>query len=151
SVLSFALERWTDIWRSRHHILSRLGRENTVLHVPPPDYIRDVLGGQSCGTTGVEHISDHLFTYLHPRWLPVNYRFPQIEALLSGWRNRRIRSVMKTLGMREPILYLWYPAFADMMGHFDEHLVVYHCYDEYLAFQMSDAERADVIEQEERI
>src|SRR5687768_12558901 len=36
--------------------------------------------------------------------------------------------------MREPILYIWHPDFLDMVGGFDEALVVYHCYDEFSSF-----------------
>jgi glycosyltransferase involved in cell wall biosynthesis len=151
SVLSFALERWTDIWRSRHHILLRLARNTTVLHIPPPFYIRDVIGRVTPGPTGLENIAGNLFTYVHPRWLPVNYRFPLLETTAARWRTRQIRATMETLGMTQPILYLWHPAFADMMGVFDESLVVYHCYDEYRAFQMGHSERVRTIEQEERI
>jgi len=51
--------------------------------------------------------------------------------------------------MERPILYIWHPSFANVIGQLNERLVVYHCYDEYSAFSGSD--RTQVEEAEGRI
>jgi glycosyltransferase involved in cell wall biosynthesis len=54
---------------------------------------------------------------------------------------RAVRRIMRQLGMHRPILYIWHPFFADVIGHLDERAIVYHCYDEYAAFSVSDRAR----------
>jgi glycosyltransferase involved in cell wall biosynthesis len=54
--------------------------------------------------------------------------------------------------MKKPILYIWDPEFADMIGRFDESLVVYHCYDEHIDFPgTTPAEKRKIMAQEEHI
>jgi glycosyltransferase involved in cell wall biosynthesis len=60
-----------------------------------------------------------------------------------------LRRVMGRLSIEQPVLYIWHPSFADMIGHCGERLVVYHCYDEYAAFTGSD--RARIADQEARV
>jgi glycosyltransferase involved in cell wall biosynthesis len=51
--------------------------------------------------------------------------------------------------MARPILYVWHPAFIDIVERFEAPLVVYHCYDEYAAFR--DANREQLEAQEARL
>ena len=148
SILSFSLERWTHVWRSRHHIMSRLANDNTVLFACSPFYIRDAIRGSRNADqeiSGVSKITDNLFTYIPPRWLPTNYRYPALDRIIKEWRCLHIRSHMRRLGMKQPILYIWHPDFLDMVGCFNEALVVYHCYDEYSSF-VSKNERLGAME-----
>ena len=141
SILSFSLERWSGVWRSRHHIMSRLALENRVLFATSPFYVRKVfkgLGNDAYEKAGVLKVSDNLYSYIPPRWLPATYGYPAIERAIKEQRCRHIRRMMNRLGMDRPILYIWHPSFADMVGCFDEALLVYHVYDEYAAFDAGD-------------
>jgi glycosyltransferase involved in cell wall biosynthesis len=149
SIVSFAVDRWTDVPRCRHHVMSRLARTNRVLFTTAPWYVRDVLGPGDDGEGRVTRCHDTLHTYAPPRWLPCTYRFPRLDKLSLGARAVLLRRVMGRLSMRQPILYIWHPSFADVIGQFGEQLVVYHCYDEYAAFTGSD--RVRVAEQEARV
>lgn len=61
-----------------------------------------------------------------------------------------IRHLLDRLEMHRPILYVWHPAFIDIVERFDEApLVVYHCYDEYTAFR--GANREELERQEARL
>src|SRR5215472_13622726 len=134
SILSFSLERWNSVWRSRHHIMAQFARSNKVLFASSPFYIREALRGfwgKTEESSGVSRVSDNLYTYIPPRWLPVNYRYPSLEKRVQQSRRKHLRGVLSQLGMICPILYIWHPSFLDMVGCFDEALVVYHCYDEY--------------------
>jgi glycosyltransferase involved in cell wall biosynthesis len=83
-----------------------------------------------------------------PPWLPYSSR-PSLNHVLESVRAFYIRRLCDRLKMRDPILYVWHPAFIDMVDHFDAPLVVYHCYDEYAAFR--GANREEILAQEERL
>lgn len=144
SILSFSLERWGHVWRSRHHIMSALARDNKVLFASSPYYIRDVMRnpvGLDEDATGVSRVADNLHAYIPPRWLPTIFRYPKLDRLIKDLRAWHLRKAMRRLGMARPILYIWHPSFADLVGDFDESLVVYHCYDEYSSFDATKYER----------
>jgi glycosyltransferase involved in cell wall biosynthesis len=154
-ILSFDVNPWDGIWFSRQHLLSRLARLNPVLYVTSPFYIRDALQGVWRGegrATGVSKIGENLYTYAPPRWLPYNYRSQPLNQTTERLRVRQIQKALDKLGMKRPILYIWHPSFAGMIGHFDESLVVYHCYDEYIDFPgITAADRERIQAQEEAI
>lgn len=135
--------------------MSRLAIENTVLFASPPFYVRDVLKdirGNKLTSTGVTKVNDGLYTYVPPRWLPFSYRRSKVDTVLRQFRLWHIRKVMNRLGMRNPILYVWYPSFVDVIGEFNESLVVYHCYDEYASFtDQNQEEKEQIIRQEKQL
>jgi len=152
SILSFSLDDWTAVWRSRHHVMSQLAKHNRVLYVSPPFYVRDVLrdlGSATGRPSGIVKVGDNLHSYVPPRWLPDSYRYPALDRLIKNWRYRHIRRAMTRLGMSRPILYVWHPAFVDVVGKFDESLVVYHVYDEYASFE-TEPEKRDLLLAQER-
>ena len=151
-VLSFARDRWTDIPRCRHHVLSRLAEGTRVLFVSPPaTHVRRAVHGLVHGglaESGLTQVSQGLFTFVPPPWLPYSNR-PSLNRLLEGLRASYIRRLLDRLGMARPILYVWHPAFIDIVERFEAPLVVYHCYDEYAAFR--DANREQLEAQEARL
>ena len=152
SILSFARDLWTDVPRCRHHVMSRLAPSSRVLFVSPPaTHVRDVAqklrpGGLS--HSGLTQVSPELFTFVPPPWLPYSNR-PALNRALEGLRASYIRHLLERLEMHHPILYVWHPAFIDMVERFDAPLVVYHCYDEYGAFR--GANREEIEAQEARL
>jgi glycosyltransferase involved in cell wall biosynthesis len=154
-ILSLASERWDGIWFSRQHLLSRIAQQNQVLYVTSPFHIRDVLkslGRKEQARTGLTKITHTLYTYVPPRWLPYNYRLPWLNRTTSKFRIKQIRRALRKLGMKRPVMYIWDPSFVDMLGQFDESLVVYHCYDEYRDFPgISATDRQEIRRQEDII
>ena len=148
SLISCAVDAWHDVPRCRHHVMSRVARRNRVLFTGPPWYVRDALTSRSAGG-GLARVTDRLFTYRPPRWLPYSYRAPRLNEYALRLRSTCIRQAARRAGLDQPILYIWHPAFADLIGRLDERLVVYHCYDEYSAFSGSDRRR--VAEDEARV
>jgi glycosyltransferase involved in cell wall biosynthesis len=149
SIVSFAVDRWTDVPRCRHHVMSTLARRNRVLFTSSPWYLRDVLrGGSDDGA--LTRIHDTLHTYTPPRWLPYTYRFPRADRLSRQLRSRAMTRILDRLGMERPVLYIWHPSFAAAIGEVvDARAVVYHCYDEYAAF--TGVDRAQVADDEARV
>jgi glycosyltransferase involved in cell wall biosynthesis len=152
-IVSFAVDRWSDVPRCRHHVVSRLARHNRVLFTSPPCYVRDVLrrgpSGERAEQRSLRKITDSLYTYAPPVWLPYTYRYPRLNHHSLRLRSQLLSRVVRRLGMDQPILYIWHPSFADVIGQLDARLVVYHCYDEYSAFTGSDPAR--VADEEARI
>jgi glycosyltransferase involved in cell wall biosynthesis len=154
-ILSLSCDLWTDVWHSRQHLLSRISRENPVLYVTDPFHVRDAVKGlwsTDRMSTGLSRVTDTLYTYVPPRWLPYNYRLPWLNRTTSKLRIKQIREALDKLEMRQPVMYMWHPSFADMLGQFDESLVVYHCYDEYYDFPgISATDRMEIQRQEDAI
>ena len=152
SILSFARDLWTDLPRCRHHVLSRLAPSSRVLFVSPPaTHIRDVarkLHQGGLAQPGLTQVSHEIFSFVPPPWLPYSNR-PALNRALEGLRALYIRHLLNRLEMHQPILYVWHPAFIDMVERFDAPLVVYHCYDEYGAFR--GANREEIEAQEARL
>jgi len=148
-ILSFARDFWTDVPRCRHHVLSRLAEYSRVLFVSPPTtHLRDTAHKlRSGGFTdrGLTQVSPGLFTFVPPAWLPYSYR-PTLNRMLEGLRVSYIRHLLDRLEMHRPILYVWHPAFIDLVERFDAPLVVYHCYDEYAAFRGANREELEAQE-----
>jgi glycosyltransferase involved in cell wall biosynthesis len=149
SIISFAVDRWTDVPRCRHHVMSRLARRNRVLFTSSPWHVRDTLRRGLDDGARLSRVSDSLYTYSPPRWLPYSYRFPRLNRCSLRARCRLLARTAHGLGMDQPILYVWHPSFSEVIGHLDERLVVYHCYDEYSAFSGSD--RTQVEDAEARL
>jgi glycosyltransferase involved in cell wall biosynthesis len=140
SFISCAVDDWSDVPRCRHHVMSRIALRNRVLFAGPPWYVRDVFASRDT-SGGLRRATETLFTYRPPRWLPYNYRMPAVNEYVRGMRAACIRRAARRAGLERPILYIWHPSFAELIGHLDECLVVYHCYDEYRAFSGSDQQR----------
>ena len=148
-VLSFARDRWTDVPRCRHHVLSRLAAGTRVLLVSPPaTHVRRAVHSLLHGglaESGLTQVNQGLFTFVPPPWLPYSSR-PSLNRPLEGLRASYIRRLLDRLGMARPILYVWHPAFIDLVERFEAPLVVYHCYDEYAAFRGANREQLEAQE-----
>ena len=141
-ILCFAVERWEGVWHNRHQIMSRLARRNRVLFVEPRPYLRQALGLRPGGTAQppsdrqrLRHVGEGLYVYRPPRWAPLIGRQP-LKALSDALRRRSLSRAMARLGMREPILWLFRPEQADVIGRYSERLLLYHAVDEYAAYEM---------------
>ena len=134
--------------------MSRLSRNNKVMFSSMPLYIREVIESIRNGekeASGVTTISNGLHAYIPPRWLPATHGYPRIDQLLTVFRCWQLKREMRHLQMKRPVLYIWYPSFVDMIGHFNESLVVYHIYDEYHSFHMDESVKAQLIAQENEL
>jgi glycosyltransferase involved in cell wall biosynthesis len=151
SILCFAPDPWSDIWRNRHQIMSRLAPDNTVLYVEPRPYLRDVLrGGVAVGDWGPQlsraACGVHLFR--PARYAPISARTP-LKQMTATMRDGQVRAAMRRLGMTAPILWLFRPEMADVPGRYGEQMLIYHIVDEYTGYEGLGEARRQAIEQRE--
>lgn len=134
SLLVFAPGPWDDMWRSRHQIMSRLARRNTVLWVEPRPTLRQVLrrrpGVATALLPAVRHIGEGLHVFGGPATLPSTGPGP-LKRLANQRYHGALTAAMTRLGMAQPILWLYLPEMVAIIGEYGERLVVYHVVDEY--------------------
>lgn len=150
SIVSFARDRWNDVPRCRHHVMSRLAERNRVLFVSRSTYIGKALEAivRPEIEYGLSQVTPNLFSFVPPPWLPFSYR-PWLDAALSTLMVARLGWLFRQLRMTRPIAYVWHPAAVDLVERLDAQLVVYHCYDEVAAFAGAEPER--IRDQERRL
>jgi glycosyltransferase involved in cell wall biosynthesis len=142
SILCFAPDPWSDIWRNRHQIMSILAERNQVLYVEPRTYLRQTVDMIRAGQLrwrdlGGERVSEaqpNLYVYHNLPYAPISGRFP-LKQIGQTLRRRSLRSEMRRLRFGAPILWLCRPEMSDLIGQFDEKLLVYHVVDEYSAYE----------------
>lgn len=158
-ILCFAPGPWDDIWRNRHHIMTRLARANRVLYVEPWAYLRPTLRRLRSGQirlTGLQgprlsQISTNLYVYRPPLWAPRADRFP-LSVITQAVYMSFLQRVLKRLRFQGPILWLFLPDMEIFVGHFDEKLVIYHIVDEYVGYSgVSEAWRPVVQRMEQQL
>ncbi len=134
--VSLQVDYWDSPWQNRHGFLWELSKQYRVFFLSPPLYLVDLLpsGRKRTKLHGCGAIKENLFSYVPPRYLPYNYRFPTLDNFVRRIRHYKIRTKLKEIGFVNPILYIWHPNYADMMGEFGESLVVYHKYDHYAGY-----------------
>jgi hypothetical protein len=150
TILCIAPRVWNSLWRSTQQIISRIGTQNRVLYFEPgrnPD--RHVLGEfirnlQDFFWLRARTVNNNLILIPSPSQLPVARRYLPLAALritmplfakINSWiLIAHIRRAMKALGVTKPILWLYGPGQADLIGRFGEKLSCYYNYDEISNF-----------------
>jgi len=157
SILCFAPDPWSDLWRNRHQIMSLLAEQNRVLYIEPRPYLRDVIKGAMNGriplsqwtAPRMERVSEGLQVYRTPLYAPLSGREP-LASLTRALRGASLRAAMSQLEMDRPILWLYRPDMADLPGQFGESLVIYHIVDDYLGYEDLAPSRVEEVRQRER-
>ena len=149
SLVYFGPEKWDGLWRNRHQLMSRFARRNKVLYVEPKVYLQKVrrqlrAGSLRCQDLGQEfrqgrvtQVRDNLYVYHSPTYVPISGRFPLDQVTWSLW-NGLLKRTMRNLGLSEPIVWLSRPGMVNLVGGFNEKLVIYHVVDEYLSYLKDD-------------
>jgi len=74
------------------------------------------------------------------------HRFAAVRALNRFFLRRSLKRVQERFALSNPILWIFLPTGADLVGEFGERLVVYHCVDQYSANPGVDRESIDALE-----
>jgi len=157
NIVCFAPNRWDDIWRNRHQIMTRLARQNRILFVEPGPHLRQITpdvrrkGPRALSRAHVFSPMENLWVYQWPRYAPKSGRFP-LDEVTFALRKRSLRQTLHRLDMADPILWVFQYNLGEMIGRLDERLVIYHAVDEYSAYPAADADaerRAATIKQME--
>jgi len=116
--------------------MSRLARTNTVLWVEPRLSLRATWrqrGRILSWLPRVEHVRDGLFVFHNPALLPASGPLG-IGRLSARLHRALVRHTLQQLGMTRPILWLYLPDMAAIIGQYEERLVIYHVIDEYTSY-----------------
>jgi hypothetical protein len=149
NLLSFSPDYWDGPRHNRHYFCEELSKENKVLFVSPPFYVVKLireLGKGSLSKSGVTIVNQNLVNYVPSKFLFTNYRFQRINKLFENMRIRRINALLSKYGMKRPVLLIWHPGFKDMIGKFNESLVIYYIYDQYSNYIGGDPSKPDEAE-----
>jgi len=153
-IVCFASSSWEAMWVNPQHLMSRLSKTNKVLYVNNIG-MRPPGGSRADIRKMVERLRGFLRGLLQPLpnlWVhsPVIFPFarsnPTIQKLNDGILLKLVRRYMRRLKFDEPILWVFLPTAAGMMGKLSEKLVVYHCVDDYSANPGVDPERIRELE-----
>jgi glycosyltransferase involved in cell wall biosynthesis len=155
SILCFAPDPWSAIWRNRHQIMSRLAQRNRVLYVEPRPYLRPTLervrrrevSWDDIGAR-LDHIQTGLYLFRPPLYGALSGR-PPLSTVTDALRHGALRRAMCQAGLERPILWLYRPDMADVPGHYDESLLIYHIVDDYLGYADVAGERVEAIRRRE--
>ena len=134
-IIALVNDVWGETWRSRHQILTRLGRYFNVLWCNPAASWRTFGLCRDPPSGGIDHGGSTIpaFTVYQPeRWLPNVGRPPFLARLTSRSRLKRAKQILiDKHGCTKFVLYLWHPHFASALNLLDYDVSCYHIVDEY--------------------
>lgn len=155
NIVCIASATWDSMWVNAQHLMSRLGRNNRVLYV-------NNMGLRPPGASSSDLVK--IFQRITEWVSPVRKRAPGIHVLspivlpfhgikfirranerLLLWRVRRW---MQRLDISSPVLWLFLPTGAGLIGRLGEKTVVYHCVDDYASNPNVPSALLDRMEQE---
>jgi len=156
-IICFAPGPWDDIWRNRHHIMTRLARANRILYVEPWVYLHPLLRQIHDGHITwadmrgprMRQVCENLYVYQPPLWAPRAARFP-LSVFTRALYMFFLRHVLKRLDFHKPILWLFLPDMEVFIGRFDEKLVIYHIVDEYAGYSGVDETWSSILRRMEQ-
>ncbi len=140
TILCLSPSSWYSLWRNRQQIMSRLAMHNVVLFVEPQrnseygivqDRARRL---RQLVAPHIQQVRENLWIIEPPPSLPFGIFSSNLARCITPINNRILAKVlhhaMRLLEVRAPILWLYYPWHAGLVGRLDEKLVCYHVYDE---------------------
>ena len=131
---------WTGLPLSKTHFMRLLAKDNRILWVNSIGLRTPTLSTYDAGrilkkltavATRVREVEPNIFV-LNPLAIPTQK--PMAKAINRRILRFQVRSAMRALGMRRPVNWIFNPAAAIVARALDEELLIYHCVDEYTAF-----------------
>lgn len=154
------------MWTNKQHIMSRLARENRVVHVDFGNktlekYLfdrarrspRELLHPLRLLTDGVEQRGENL--YVSSSWTPTPLlALPHDNALRDRFtfdaKIWMLRRFLRRERIDDAIVWVYHPGYADALESLPRKLLVYDCVDEYSAFPQYKG-RSWIVERERRL
>jgi glycosyltransferase involved in cell wall biosynthesis len=140
---------WSGDPLSKKHVMRRLARRNRVLWVnslgnrAPRASTRDlkrIIDKLQRFAGGLTRVEDQIHV-LSPLAVP-SYRSSLARRINEVVVGSSVRSAMKRLGFRRPLIYTFVPASAWVAEKLGGERVIYHCVDEYSQFDGAGADIA---------
>jgi glycosyltransferase involved in cell wall biosynthesis len=145
---------WSGDPLSKKHVMRRLARRNRVLwinslgnrapHARARDFER-MFKKLSRAASGLENVEPNIWV-LSPLAVP-SYSSAWARRLNQLIVGTTVRRAMRRLGFVRPIVYTFVPASAWVAGQLGAERVVYHCVDEFAAFDGAGASIARLEEE----
>jgi len=157
-ILCISSTDWDEIWGSRQQIMLRLATAgNRVLFVQrqvgPEHLLRDpVLRKHKIASwrgERIRHLSHNIWLWCPPMMPPGRYYSMLLNKLGQSLLAARIHPLLFELGFNQPILWLYPPHSAPLLGLFGERCSIYHCIDRFSGMQKGL--KRSIIEKQERI
>lgn len=145
SFLSLNPDYWEGPRHNRHYFCQELSKHAPVLFSSPAFNIArvvDNLGKWTLPPSGTRELSSNLVVHSPSKWLFTNHRFPSVNRWMRDQRIDALRRLMAQRSMTSPVLIVWHPQYADLIGQFDERLVVYYVYDQYTGYAGGTGEQS---------
>jgi glycosyltransferase involved in cell wall biosynthesis len=145
---------WSGDPLSKKHVMRRLARSNRVLWVDslgnraPRANARDfrrIITKLQKFTSGLRPVEPNIHV-LTPLAIPA-YGAEWVKRVNAALVGATVRAAMRRLGFERPILYTFVPASAWVASELGAERVVYHCVDEYAAFDGAGLEIARLEEE----
>ena len=153
SFISLQVDYWDGPWQNRQGFVSELAKKAKVLFVSPPLHLEQVIRPRSKQRTamaGLQHVEHGLWSYVPPRFLPVNHRLRALERGFRRLRQRRLQRVCHELSMTQPATILFHPHAAPVVLESLSRPIIYYKYDHYAGYGGVPAERQRFVDERER-
>ncbi|MBI2300212.1 MAG: glycosyltransferase [Armatimonadetes bacterium] len=140
---------------SKHQLTALLARHNRVLFIESIGLRRPRAGGKDLSRigrklrrflAGPQRREDHLWVFT-PLAIPLHDR-PWARAFNAWFLARCVRRAAARLSFRDPILWVFLPSAAGIVGRCGEALVVYYNVDDFAQFTGSDAPVVNALDEE---
>ncbi|MBU8921933.1 MAG: glycosyltransferase [Bacteroidales bacterium] len=156
NIICLSSAHWdSPAWVNSQHLMSRLAITNRVLYIEPlslrfPRGGKHDLGKLLYRLAGwfrkPRRITDRLFVYA-PIMIPL-HRFRLVRLINRVLLKSMLRVVGKIYRFSDPVLWIFLPTGADLIGQLGEDMVIYHCVDNYSANPGVDREIVDQLERQ---
>jgi glycosyltransferase involved in cell wall biosynthesis len=165
-ILCFSTTDWDEIWGSRQQIMARLAAAgHRVLFVErqvgPEHLLRDpdlrFRKLNAWRMPAVRPLDKNLWLWQPPLLPPGRYYSIALNRLGQSFLAARLSPVLHELAFKQPLLWLYPPHSAPLIGRFSESLVVYHCIERFVGGQrgrkrnVMQAQEADLLQNADRV
>lgn len=130
-ILGLSLNDWSDQWTNRQHLLSRLGRTNTVLYSRGGWFNWDIRSDEWRQTPFAGEVthSDNVWLDKCPHYLVRLPRFPSLETRTLALIARRWNNWLTRRGTGSRVLLLFHPQLFPYVRFVQRDILAYHAYD----------------------
>lgn len=137
-VICFSHVPWSHIWQRNHHTMTRLAKNRKVVYMQTATiaymhwFVRHWPHSKKEFTNSFPGV-----TLIYPLMFPGQSRLPFVDAINRWLLVTHMRWLEHTMGLRNTVLWFYYPASANVLDSFKPAGVVYDIQDEYKAFDWS--------------
>lgn len=132
-IIALVPDRWSEMWQSRHHLLSRVAEQCHVAWMNPAHHWRSILHPRATVSANGPETPQRARLRIcdAPLWLPRFYSQPTLNDMTLALRLKSARQSLIRAGAKYIVLYVWRPEFASALRLVKHHLSCYHIDDEY--------------------